>query len=420
MSKERPQILFLAHLLPWPLEGGGQIKSYHTLRILASQYDVRLIAFIRNEQERENIPYLEPLCAGGIDTVFLPRGRVRDAGKALESLLRRKSFLISRDDSDSLRPYVLKHLACLDSYQVVHVDHLQMMQFMPPPTYNPAVKVVLDNHNIEHRIPKRIAETSANPLIRLYAQQEWPKLRDFERDAIRRADLTLAVSEEDVVGLRDIAASQADRILSIPIGVDTDYFAPAPRKAASRTLLSIGTMYWPPNVDALLYFYRQIWPKVKAKIPNAALNIVGAKPVAAIQALPKLDAAIQVFGSVPDVRPYAEDCGVFIVPLLSGSGMRVKILNALSMGLPVVSTTIGAEGILVTPGKDILLADTPEEFANAVIRLLKEPELGEQLGEAGRQLMETQYSWEVIGKQLLRAYEQFLLPSDNTKRMEAT
>ncbi len=412
MSDALPRILFLAHLLPWPLQGGGQIKSYNTLRTLASKHEVRMLAFIRSEQEREYIAPLEPLCAGGIDTVLLPRGKARDAVKALEALVRRKSFLISRDDSDPFRQLVLKHLRVPDAFQAVHVDHLQMMQFVPPRAYNPAVKVVLDNHNIEFFIPKRLAEdTHSNPLMRLYARQEWPKLRNFERNAVRRADLTLAVSNEEVAGLRELAASQADRIIAVPIGVDIDYFAPVPRKPTSCTLLSIGTMYWPPNVDAMLYFYREIWPKVKAKVPNVTLNIVGMKPTATIRALPTRDAAIHVTGSVPDVRPYAEDCGAFIVPLLSGSGMRVKVLNALSMGLPVVSTTVGAEGIRVTHGENILLADTPEEFSEAIIRLLKEPQLGERLGKSGRELMETHYSWDVVAPQLLQAYETFLIPS---------
>jgi polysaccharide biosynthesis protein PslH len=419
MSDTRPRILFLAHLLPWPLEGGGQIKSYHTLRILASRFNIKMIAFIRSEQEKENIRHLQALCAGGIETVLLSRGKVRDIMQALDALVHRKSFLVSRDDSDSFRHCVQEYLTVPDAFQVVHVDHLQMMQFVPPADAIPPVKVVLDNHNIEHRIPKRLPTgTRNNPVMRLYAGQEWPKLRDFERNAVRRADLTLAVSEEDVAGLRELAASQADRIIPIPIGVDTDYFAVAPRKPASRTLLSIGTMYWPPNVEAMLYFWSQIWPKVKAKAPNVVLKIAGAKPTAAIRALPKKDAAVHVIGSVPDVRPYAEDCAAFIVPLLSGSGMRVKILNALSMGLPVVSTTVGAEGISVTNGENILLADTPEEFTDAVVRLLRDPDLGKGLGQAGRQLMEAQYSWDIIGRQLLQAYEAHVIPSFVGERTE--
>jgi polysaccharide biosynthesis protein PslH len=400
----RPKILFLAHLLPWPLEGGGQIKSYHTLRLLALHYDVTLLAFIRSEQERANIAPLEPLCAGGVHVLPLQRGKVRDTRIAVASLLQGKSFLVSRDDSAAMRVSVLRMAS--GEYAAVHVDHLQMAQFLPDKMMP---RVVLDNHNIEHRIPKRIAETAGgNPLVRWYARMEWPRLRAFEQAACRRADLVLAVSEEDVEGLRALVPDRADRVKAVPIGVDTDYFSVALRKPDAKTLLSIGTMYWPPNVDSMLYFHSEIWPKVKARVPEARLNIVGARPTAAIRALGEADPAITVTGSVPDVRPYGADCGAFIVPLRSGSGMRVKILNALAMGLPVVSTGVGSEGIEVTDGENILLADTPDAFADATVRLLTEPDLGDRLGAAGRRLMEERYAWDVTGHALLAAYDGLL------------
>ena len=407
----RPRILFLAHLLPWPLEGGGQIKSYHTLRLLSSVADIHLLAFIRTDAERENIAPLESLCNRGITVVPLARGRVRDAVHALRSLVGRQSFIVSRDTVPEMETAVQRALA-EGEYSAIHVDHLQMMPFVPKET--PGVRVVLDNHNVEYRIPQRIAGTPGNPLVRWYTRQEWPKLRNFERDALRRADLTLAVSEEDAIGLRDLATSKADCIIPVPIGVDTEYFAPATRSPNSKTLLSIGTMFWPPNVDALRWFCAEIWPKVQARVPGVSLKIVGAKPTAAIRALAESNPSIIVTGSVPDVRPYAEDCAAFIVPLRSGSGMRVKILNALSMGLPVVSTTVGAEGIAVQDGEHLLLADTPDAFAKAVLRLLKDPALGERLGAAGRRLMEEQYSWEAVGRTLLGVYERRILGTEGS------
>lgn len=148
---------------------------------------------------------------------------------------------------------------------------------------------------------------------------------------------------------------------------------------------------------------------IKVGCPDTKLMIVGARPTAEIRALED-DPAVTVTGSVPDVRPYGQDCGAFIVPLRSGSGMRVKILNALAMGLPTVSTTVGAEGIEVTDGENILLADTAEEFAAATLRLLSEPDLAARLARNGRSLMETKYGWDAIGAQLLRHYTEVLTP----------
>lgn len=403
----RPRLLFVAHLLPWPLDGGGQIKSYHALRLLSARFDVKLLAFIRREDERQHISALAPLCRLGVENVLLPRSRVRDGLLALQTLASRQSFLIRRDDSPAMRA-LIEHETRMGNYTALHFDHLQMAQFIPTETGR--ARIVLDNHNVEYRIPKRIAETGGSPAMRLFARREWPRLREFEARACQRADVTLAVSEEDACALRALAgADKAERVVPVPIGVDTDYFAPAERQPNSQTLLSIGTMFWPPNVDAVTYFHERIWPLVRRAKPNTRFLIVGARPVASVRALAESDPGVTVTGSVPDVRPYASDCAAFVVPLRSGSGMRVKILNALSMGLPVVSTSVGAEGIAVTHEQDILLADSPDDFARACVRLLSEPELGARLGQAGRRLMEDRYGWEAVGRDLMAAYDHFVL-----------
>lgn len=407
------RILFLAHLLPWPLEGGGQIKSYHTLRILASAYEVKLLAFTRRgeEESEENLAPLRELCRGGVRTVRLPRGKPRDVAALTKALLRGRSFLVFRDGEPAMHAAVKRELAT-GAYAAVHVDHLQMMQFIPEST--PGVKVVLDNHNVEHRIPLRMAETHSLAPARPLLRREAEYLKRFEARACRRADRVLTVSEEDAQGLLMIAPDTDGTLYPVAIGVDTDYFGAAPpRQPSAMDLLSIGTMYWPPNIDSMLYFYADIFPLIRARIPEARLCIVGARPTEAVRALAARDTAVTVTGAVPDVRPYAADCGAFVVPLRSGSGMRVKILNALAMGLPVVSTTLGAEGIDVRDGEHVLLADTPPAFANAVVRLLTEPGLAAKLGEAGRRLMHERYSWEVVGRQLLAVYAD-LIPSSHS------
>ncbi len=398
----RPSLLFLAHLLPWPLEGGGQIKSYHTLRILSGAYDVTLLAFIRRPEEQKNVEPLRPFCRE-IRTVLLERSKARDALGAARALAARRSFLVGRDDAPAMRAAVREALGAR-RHAAVHVDHLQMAQFVPAGAGAPW-RVVLDHHNIEHRIPRRMAETpGANPAVRWYAAREWPKLRDFEVAACRRADLVLTVSDEDRAGLLLLAPDLGGKTAAVPIGVDVDFFRAVERKPDSKTLLSIGTMYWPPNVDSMLYFCADVLPKIKEKAPGVRLNIVGAKPTAAVRALAETDPAVTVTGSVPDVRPWAADCGAFVVPLRSGSGMRVKILNAMAMGLPVVSTTIGAEGIEVTDGENILLADGAQDFAEATVRVLSDPALAARIAEGGRRLMAERYSWERVGERLLSLY----------------
>jgi len=398
---ERPAILFLAHLLPWPLSGGGQIKSYHTLQILSRRYDVSLLAFIRRADEEQNVAPLAPFCREA-RTVPLQRSRLRDGGVAVSSLLAGRSFLIARDDAPAMHRAV-REILRVGRFEAIHVDHLQMAQFVPGDFEG---RVVLDHHNIEHRIPQRMAQTSGNPLLRAFAAREWPRLRRFELAACRRADRVLVVSDEDRDGLIALAPDLGNRVETVPIGVDTNYFGVVKRKADSKTLLSIGTMYWPPNVDSMLYFCREILPGIKRQVPDVRLNIVGAKPTPAITAL--ADETVTVTGSVPDVRPWAEDCGAFVVPLRAGSGMRVKILNALAMGLPVVSTTIGAEGIAITDNENILLADGPDAFAQTTIRLLRDGELAARIAAGGRRLMAEQYAWDRVGDRLLGVYERIV------------
>lgn len=405
----RPRILFLAHLLPWPLDGGGQIKSYHTLRLLAEQYDVTMYALIRREEERDNVKHLEPLCAGGVRCFLLKRSKLSNPVNALRSLLTGTSFIVARDQVPALTG-ALRALAQDGSApDGIHVDHLQMAQYVEDLPF--ASKIILDQHNVEHRIPKRIAETpGTNPVMRWYANQEWRKLRDFEIAAMRKADRTLTVSPEDRDAFLELAPDLAPKIDAVPIGVDTDYFAVAARKPDASALLSIGTMYWPPNVDAIQWFVAEVLPLVRKMRTDTRVLVVGAKPTPEIVALGERDPQVVVTGTVPDVRPYAEECGVFIVPLRSGSGMRVKILNALSMGLPVVSTTVGAEGIEVTSGEDILLADTPAAFADAIMSVLADAKFADRLGQNGRKLMEDKYGWNAVGRKLHTVYKQVLTP----------
>lgn len=407
-SMPRPNLLFLAHLLPWPLEGGGQIKSYHTLRALSERYDIKMIALVRSAQERDNVRYLEPFCRNGIDCYLLNRGKLRDLVHALRGALTKRSFLILRDKQFELDITLrIKHYQRF--FDAVHVDHLQMAQYVSSRLPERNAAVVLDQHNVEHRIIQRIAENpGTNPLLRWYAGVEWPKLRDFEIAAMRRADVTLAVSDADRDAFCSLAPDLAGRVETVPIGVDTDYFAVAEREPDAQTILSIGTMSWLPNIDAVQWFVGEILPLLRAKRPGTRVCVVGSNPAKTVVALGKRDPGVVVTGTVPDVRPYAKECGVFVVPLRSGSGVRVKILNALAMGLPVVSTAVGAEGIAVTHGENILIADTPQSFADAVCRVLNDRALADHIGANGRALIERMYTWDAVGARLHAVYDRVL------------
>ncbi len=405
----RPKILFLAHLLPWRLDDGGRIKSYHTLRLLGERYDLTLCALLRTgEFGGVEVAQKSPRPNLSAEHWFsLDRNLLSNPIHAAFALTRKKSFVIIRDNVESLASS-MSYLLGEERYDAIHLDHLQMAQFVPD-TLPYDARIILDQHNVEHRIIRRIAETpGANPLLRWYAGVEWRKLRDFETAALRRADATLAVSDADRDAFLSLAPDLAGKIETVPIGVDTDYFAVAERAPDADTILSIGTMSWLPNIDAVCWFVTEILPLVREKKPGVRVAVVGANPAKEVLALGKRDPAVAVSGTVPDVRPYAKECGVFIVPLRSGSGVRVKILNALAMGLPVVSTALGAEGIAVTHGLNILIADTPRDFADAVCRVLTDRAFADRLGTNGRALVEQNYTWEAVGRRLHAVYDRVL------------
>lgn len=381
------KILFLTQLFPYPPICGGTIKSWNILKRLCARHNVTLAAFVRGNQDQK--PQIVDIYRA-VHCVRIHRSGTLNVKFAVESLLRQKSFIILRDYVQEMQELV-DELAEREHFDVVYADHLQMAQYV---RREHAPCLILDEHNVEWRILKRLAATSSG-LRKVFAEQESRKLRAFEISACSRFDQVITVTEEDRIALLD-DNPDLDNVDTVPIGVDLEEFRPVRLDPGSQTILSLGTMSWPPNVDAILYFTNEIYPLVKQAVPNTNFVIAGSRPPGSIQALSSIDRSITVTGYVPDVSSLAAQATAFIVPLRSGSGMRVKIINALAMGLPVVTTSIGCEGIDAVNERDLLIADDPPAFADAVIRLLNDTKLRSMLGESGRRLVEQKYSWEAI------------------------
>ena len=258
------------------------------------------------------------------------------------------------------------------------------------------VPVVLFEHNVEYLIWKRLSALERNPIKKLLFEVEWRKVRDKESDFCSRADLTIAVSEEDRARLAQMAPGA--KTGAIPTGVDTSYFAPAGRAQIPGRLVFSGSMDWHPNEDAVMYFGESILPKIREQVPHASFAIVGRNPTQKLR-----DAAERlgmiVTGTVEDVRPYLDEASVYVVPLRAGSGTRMKIFEAFGMAKPVVSTTVGAEGLALTDQKEFIAADNPDDFAAAVVCLLHNEARRHELGEAGRTLVVERYSWNQVARQ---------------------
>jgi glycosyltransferase involved in cell wall biosynthesis len=262
-------------------------------------------------------------------------------------------------------------------------------------------------------IPRRLAEDSANPLRRALLELESRKLARYELETCRQFDRVVWVTEEDRAAVyagqpNPASFSMSDNgrhhshDLVIPICVDPEDKPAIERRAGTRRVTFLGGLHWPPNAEGVTWFVREVWPLVERHSPDAKLTLIGRDPPQELVELDRISDSIEVLGYVDDPERYLKETAVFIVPLLAGGGMRVKIIDAWSWGLPVVSTTIGAEGIGYQHGKDILIADTPDAFAEAVSQLINEPEVANTLGAAGRRTVVTRYDWRTI----YRAWDQ--------------
>jgi len=386
------RILFLSQLLPYPPDAGPKLRSYYVLRHLAQQHRVTLLAFTRPGDAPRAIDHLRSFCAF-VHTLPMLRSRPRDLAALLGSLLANQSFIIRRD---YLSAMAAKITALLQDgqFDCVHADQLWMAQYaLLARGLSPGIKLVLDEHNACFQVFQRLAGSAQNPFTRVFWKREASLLRRFEAQACAGFDHVVTVTEEDRAILQPLAAAAAAQpppFTTIPICIAAG--SPPPPPSGVPALLFVGGMHWPPNAEGMRWFARQVWPLVRTACPQAVLNVIGKSPPPELLGL----LGVQAPGYVPDLDAYWAQSAVFIVPLLSGGGMRVKILDAWAHGLPVVSTTIGAEGLAYTTGQDILIADQPQAMAAHILALLKDPALAARLGQAGWETLRRRYHWETV------------------------
>ena len=268
------------------------------------------------------------------------------------------------------------------------------------------VPVVLFEHNVEYLIWHRLAALETSPWRRALLELEWRKLRACEAEACTNADLTIAVSDHDQLRLSSIAPEA--RVAAVPTGVDTHYFCPNGHHERPNHLVFSGSMDWHPNEDAVMHFADAILPRVRAEVPGVSFAVVGRNPTEHLRAF-AARSGITLTGTVDDVRPSIAEGAVYVVPLRAGSGTRIKIFEALAMAKPVVSTTVGAEGLALEPGRHFIAADDPAVFADAVVQLLRDPERRRALGQEGRSLVDTHYSWGQVAREFEQRCEEVAL-----------
>jgi polysaccharide biosynthesis protein PslH len=394
------RILFVTENLPYPLDSGGRIRSFHVLKALALRHQVTLVTCMHQSCPPDALRNFKPLCSdvrllqnarGNMPRVIL--GLFRD-------FLKNRPALIFRHYNESMAA-TIRDITNRESFDAVHYDHLdatvysQFMRRIPVS--------VIDEHNIVSNQIFTTAKTHPNPVLRVFLNTEWLKTRRYESGICTGMSRCLVCSDVDRDNLRQLAPTV--RILTIPNGVDLSYFAPRNTDANPHSTIFVGSLDYAPCDIAVQFFIRDIFPKIQSEFADASFCAVGANPSTRVQKLSSSVLGITLTGRVPDTRPYLAQSQVCVVPLKSGSGTRLKILEAMASGVPVVSTAIGAEGLEVCDGRDILIADTTEAFAVAVLRLMRDAKLAARISENALSLVRSRYSWDSILNNLLSLYE---------------
>lgn len=371
----------------WPLTAGGRIRSFHTISELARRHRVTILTTHGPGEDPDALAARLPHCEG---VTSYPYTAAKRGGARFIAAVARSWPSSLPVDLWKWRVPALRHavgeLLATGDFDLCVADFLFAVPNLP--RISP-VPVVLFEHNVEHLIWKRLART-APPWQRPLVEIEWRKMRRYERRACTKASLTIAVSEPDRALLATIAPEATVR--ATPTGVDTAYFATSEAPELDERLVFTGAMDWFPNEDAILYLIDRILPLIRDEIPQSSLTIVGRNPSARIRTA-AAGAGVEVTGTVDDVRPYVAEAAVVVIPMRVGGGTRLKIFEALAMSKAVVSTSVGAEGLPLTPEEHYLLADDPGDFARAVVSLMRDPSRRVSLGAAGHALVSQRYSW---------------------------
>jgi glycosyltransferase involved in cell wall biosynthesis len=406
--RARPmRILFLTTDLSYPPQDGRMLRTYNVLRGLAGRHSVHLVCFDQrhgedpDERRRVAEARLRELCTS-VDVFEVPskRSKLSLAWTGAQSLVEPLPFS-SRVYRSRAALRTLKALAASQPMDVLHVENTLLGDHV---TGLPALGRVLMHHNVESDLFRQRAASDRFLPRRVFTRLEASKMRRFEQRMGPRFGAHIVCSSGDAERLSAII--DGARICVVPNGVDLAYFSPrAASSAQAMNAVHVGGLNWAPNLHGARWLVEDVWPRVRRSVADATLAFVGRTGDAPISRW-NAQAGVRCLGEVDDVRPFYAGAALSVVPVHVGGGTRLKILNSWAMGTPVVSTTKGCEGLAARPDEHLLVADTPEAFAAAVVRLLREPGLREALGAAGRRLVEAEYGWPRIVEQTERAYQQ--------------
>ena len=420
-------ILVISAMLPFPVDNGGANRCYNLYSRLARKHTITWVCPVWQGQEGN---------AWGVEAfservVQLPRGEERPLPNRGWSGLLLK--IVAHLHWERLFVYCFGYVNAPGLYwlpatperletveRVLSEKHFDLVvsEFEGNAELAQAVKGIpriLATHNVGSSIFKRIRSTHpGNFEDRLFSGLELSKIIRYEQRNYRAYQGAVAVSEDDRRVLQDRCPGLSVEV--VPNGVDIDYYQPNDAPVDAHCMVYLGNYRYPPNADAMVYFCREILPLIRASKPDARIMILGANPPAELAGLP----GVELAGYVADVRPIVHKAGMMVVPLRLGGGTRLKILDGMAMGKAIVSTRVGAEGLEVKPGEEILIADQAEDFVAQTLRLMDDADLRQKLGNNGRKLVERDYDWNKLADHASDFYERIAALNGNSIKMENT
>ncbi|MGI9146796.1 MAG: glycosyltransferase family 4 protein [Chloroflexota bacterium] len=387
---DRLRILIVTPSLPYPLIWGFGIRVYQIIKYLAQQHHVTVLAYAGpNDQDS-----IAALGQTGATVLAVVREEPTTAAKRqaqLGSLFSFDSFQWQSLESSAMQMAIDRALAD-EEFDIIQVESSQMTGF----DFKSTASLLVDEHNIEYELLYRTFAIERSALRKFYNWVEYRKFRHEEQRSWKQSDGCVLTSGREEAILHRY--SPRTPTLVVPNGVDIDAFRPTRDARDPNSVVFVGVMHYRPNVDAALYFAREIMPRLLQERPNLVFTIVGGGPPDELRRLASRN--IVLTDRVPDTRSYLGGAGVVVIPLRMGSGTRLKVLEGLAMGCPLVSTSVGCEGIAVTDGEHLLVADGPADFARSVLRVLDDERLASELGQSGRALVEARYSWPSVLREL--------------------
>jgi len=399
------RIAVLDEELPYPLTSGKRIRTFNLLARLAERHRITILCH-RNAEPGEAEKALKVLQKLGIDTIMVPRVVPRKDGAAFYArlagnLLSPLPFSVTTHTSPELVTAV-QEFAAQNPVDVWHCEWTPYAQVLRRALGKRLRRVpwVVMAHNVESLIWKRYTETEENSVKRWYVRRQWAKFEKFERWAFAHAMWTVAVSEEDAALIRD-TLDGTEQTEVVDNGVDTEFFRP--QREVERDpyrMVFLGSLDWRPNQDGVRLLFDSIFPAVKAAEPRASLAIVGRNPPDWLRELAAPLPGVQVYGNVPDVRPFLATCGLTVVPLRVGGGSRLKILESLAMGTPVVSTRVGAEGLRLEAGEHLAVTADESGMADAILEMMGNPDAALDRADEAQRFVLREYDWAPLAEKL--------------------